>query len=97
VEELVRRLEEEKVDGIKRMAIGCAVGGSPFTRSGHFMVICGTDDKYMYFLDPLRRDTYEEYDRRGYAEILEPGVCRVLLENVENCNLIPFYLLEKVQ
>ncbi len=96
-EELIERLREEKVDGIKRMAISCAIKGSPFTKSGHFVVICGVDDEYMYFLDPLRRDNYDDYDRFNYAEILEPGVCRIRLENTGNCNLIPFYLLEKVQ
>lgn len=96
-EELIKRLREEEVDGIKRMAISCAINGSPFTKSGHYVVIAGVDDEYMYFLDPLRRDNYDAYDRFGYAEILEPGVCRIKLENTDNCNLIPFYLLEKVQ
>ena len=96
-EELFRRMEEEKTDGIRRMAISCAVGGSPFTRSGHFVVICALDDEYAYFLDPLRRDNYADYDRRGYAEVLQPGVCRIARENIANCNLIPVYLLEKVQ
>lgn len=97
VEELFRRLEEEKVDGIKRNAISCAVGGSPFTDSGHFLVICGLDEEYVYILDPWRRDSYKEYDRRGYTELLEPGVVRIKRENADDCNLIPFYLLEKVQ
>lgn len=96
-EELIERLREEKVDGIKRMAISCAIKGSPFTKSGHFLVIAGVDDEYMYFLDPLQRDNYDAYDRFDYAEILTPGVCRIRLENTDNCNLIPFYLLEKVQ
>ena len=97
VEELFRRMEEEKVDGIKRMAISCAVGGSPFTKTGHFVTICGLDEEYAYFLDPWRRDDYKEYDRHGYVELLEPGVVRILRENMDDCNLIPFYLLEKVQ
>lgn len=96
-EELIERLREEEVDGIKRMAISCAIKGSPFTKSGHFLVIAGVDDEYMYFLDPLQRDNYDAYDRFDYAEILTPGVCRIRLENTDNCNLIPFYLLEKVQ
>ena len=43
------------------------------------------------------RDDYKEYDRRGYTELLEPGVVRIKRENADDCNLIPFYLLEKVQ
>lgn len=97
VDELIRRMEEEKEDGIKRMAISCAVRGSPFTKSGHFVLICGLDDEYLYFLDPLRRDDYSPYDRKGYAEVLAPGVVRISRENADDCNLIPFYLLEKVQ
>ena len=97
VDELFRRMEEEKEDGIKRMAIACAVGGSPFTSTGHFVVICGLDEEYMYILDPWRRDDYSEYDRRDYAEVLQPGVVRIKRENAHDCNLIPFYLLEKVQ
>lgn len=95
--ELIRRMEEEKVDGIKRMAICCAVRGSPFTRSGHFVVICGLDEEYVYFLDPLRRDDYSYYDRKNYAEVLHPGVVRIHRDNIDDCNLTPFYLLEKVQ
>jgi hypothetical protein len=95
--ELIRRMEEEKEDGIKRMAISCAVRGSPFTKSGHFVLICGLDDEYVYFLDPLRRDDYTYYDRKNYAEVLYPGVVRIHRDNIDDCNLIPFYLLEKVQ
>ena len=97
VDELIRRMEEEKVDGIKRMAISCAIKGSPFTKNGHFVLICGLDDEYLYFLDPLRRDDYSDCDRKGYAEVLAPGVVRISRENAHDCNLIPFYLLEKVQ
>ncbi len=96
-EELIRRMREQEEDGIKRMAIACAVNGSPFTKSGHFVVLCGLDDEYMYFLDPYRRENYDGIDRRGYAEMLQPGVSRIKLENLDDCNLIPFYLLEKVQ
>jgi hypothetical protein len=97
LEELIRRLREEEVDGIKRMVLTCAIKGSPFTNSGHYLLMCGLDEEYMYFLDPLRRDNYDAYDKKGYAEILQPGVCRIKLENLHRCDLTAYYLLEKVQ
>jgi hypothetical protein len=62
-----------------------------------YLLMCGLDDEYMYFLDPLRRDNYDRYDKKGYAEILQPGVARIKLENLDKCGLTPYYLLEKVQ
>jgi hypothetical protein len=79
------------------MVLTCAIKGSPFTSSGHYLLMCGLDDEYMYFLDPLRRDNYDRYDKKGYAEILQPGVARIKLENLDKCGLTPYYLLEKVQ
>ena len=97
LEELISRLREEEEDGIRRMVLTCAIKGSPFTNSGHYLLMCGLDDEYMYFLDPLRRDNYDAYDKKGYAEILQPGVCRIKLENLHRCDLTAYYLLEKVQ
>jgi len=94
-EELFKRLNDD--DGIKRMVICCAANGSPFTKSGHYVLLAGWDDTYVYVLDPLPRDSYEKYDRNHYAEILQPGVVRIAIENLGDCHMKPYYLLEKVQ
>jgi hypothetical protein len=80
----------------KTIAIACTSGyGSPFTKTSHFLVLAGVDDEYLYVLDPLRRDTYENLDRKDYLEIIKPGLVRIRLENAAHCNLGPIYMLQK--
>ncbi len=80
----------------KTIAIACTSGyGSPFTKTSHFLVLAGVDDEYLYVLDPLRRESYENLDRKNYLEIIEPGLVRIKLENAAHCNIGPIYLLKK--
>lgn len=79
------------------IAIACTSGyGSPFTKTGHFLVLAGTDDDYLYVLDPLRREDYQELDRKNYLEVIVPGLVRIKLENATECNLSPIYQLQRL-
>lgn len=75
----------------------CALRGSPFTNSSHYVVIVGVDEEYFYVLDPWRR-TEKEYaktDLRGVLEYLSPGVVRISLENVRKTDLSPVCFVER--
>ncbi len=76
------------------MVVACA-SGRPFTKTSHFLVMTGVDEEYLYILDPLRRESYEELDRKGYLELLAPGLVRVRLENVSRVGLAPMYLITR--
>ena len=78
------------------IAIACTSGhGSPFTSTSHFLVLAGIDDEYLYILDPLRRTHYRNLDKKGFLEVVEPGLVRVRLENATECNLSPIYLIQR--
>jgi hypothetical protein len=78
------------------IAVACSSGyGSPFTETSHFLVLATVNDGYLYVLDPLRRDSYQESDRKNYLEVLAPGLVRIKLENVAQCNISPIYLLQR--
>jgi len=78
------------------MAVACSSGyGSPFTSTSHFLVLATVKDDYLYVLDPLRRDDYQDLDRKNYLEVLQPGLVRIQLENVAQCNISPIYLMRK--
>lgn len=76
------------------IAVACA-SGSPFTGTSHFVVLAAVDENYLYVLDPYRRSSYDSVDKKGYLEILAPGVVRVTLKNARDCGLAPIYLLQK--
>jgi sortase B len=78
------------------IAVACSSGyGSPFTGTSHFLVLATVNDGYLYVLDPLRRDSYQATDHKNYLEVLAPGLVRIRLENVAQCNISPIYLLTK--
>ncbi len=47
----------------------------PFTQNGHYLTLMGTDETYLYFLDPYLHD-YKETDKRQVLELLSPGFVR---------------------
>lgn len=82
--------------GGEGMVIACTSGhGSPFTASSHFLTLAGADDRYLYVLDPLQRETYGDLDERDVLEVLSPGVVRVKLEDAVYCRIAPLYLLKR--
>ena len=70
------------------MVVCCALRGSPFTSTSHYVVIAGVDDTHFYVLDPLYRSDYSDTDRYGVIEtILTPGVVKIKLEDARKCGL----------
>ena len=67
---------------------------SPFTDSSHFLTLVHATNRYVYVLDPLRRESYAEVDSSGIVELITPGLVRVALENLELCRFYTIYLLE---
>ena len=77
------------------MVVCCALRGSPFTSTSHYVVVAGVDDEYFYVLDPLFRE--EEYDDpyKAIDAVLAPGVVRIRLENWRLCGLTVDGYIEK--
>jgi hypothetical protein len=78
-----------------RIAVCTAVRGSPFTNSGHFIILAYVDDEYAYYLDPMRENNYEKYYKSRVLEIVAPGVVRVKVDAATNIDVSPYYVLEK--
>jgi len=74
----------------KGMAVTCT-GSRPFTTNTHFITLAGADDEYVYILDPLRRDEYNDPNER--LEILTPGLVRMKRTTAEFIMMSPIYLL----
>ena len=78
------------------MAIACTTGyGSPFTKTSHFLVLAGVDEEYLYVLDPLRRAHYDALDRKGFLDVIKPGLVRIKLEDAAKSNISPIYVLHR--
>lgn len=63
-----------------------------FTSSSHYMCIVGIADGWVYLLDPLMRSEYPG-DKNGWVEVVEPGVIRAKVENVDHLWLYGFYAI----
>ena len=88
VDNLLAALEMLKQNGNTGMVVCCALRGSPFTTTSHYMVIAGVDDTHFYVLDPLYRDDYSDTDHYGVIDqILAPGVVKIKLEDARKCGL----------
>lgn len=49
---------------------------SPFTSSGHYVVLASYDDGFIYVLDPYYRDSYDKSDKKHVLELIQPGLVR---------------------
>lgn len=89
-------LEHMRSRGNSGILLCCAVRGSPFTNTSHFIAIAGADDTYFYVLDPLFRTDYSDCQNATAIDaILSPGVVRIKLEELRRCNLSVVGYLEK--
>lgn len=88
---------EEALDKLRQgdSIVIVSTSRGPYTKLGHYLVMAGVDDEYMYVLDPFSRDSYAGNYRSDLIEILEPGVTRVKLEDAEQCLFSTLYILEK--
>ena len=65
-----------------------------FTGSSHYLYLAGTDGDYLYILDTLMRDAYPD-DVQQLLEVVEPGLVRVRLHDVEKLEFSGFYAIKR--
>ena len=66
---------------------------SPFTETGHYIVLASLYEDYIYVLDPYVRDTYEKFDKNGVLEIITPGLVRAKVENVKKLRISGYLIV----
>lgn len=65
-----------------------------FTRTSHYLLLAGTDGKYLYILDSFMRDAYPD-DTKQLLEVVEPGLVRARLEKAEKLEFGGFYAIKR--
>ena len=89
--------DQEAVKAIDRGAIAIISSGSntsAISATGHYLTLMGSDEEYLYFLDPFLRDSYEETDRNRVIELISPGYFRVKRENQQALVITGYLLFE---
>lgn len=61
-----------------------------FTSSSHYLIIASVHDGWVYLLDPLMRADYPS-DKTGLLDVVEPGLVRIRLEDIEQARLYGYY------
>lgn len=83
-------------DAFEALEEGCSVITTVtkgiFTASSHYLCIAGVADGWLYLLDPYMQSEYPR-DHRGLLEVVEPGVIRTRMENMERLYLYGFYVI----
>lgn len=77
------------------VAVTMVSGGGPFTDTSHYVALVGVDSKYLYMLDPLRRDTYAGKPDGDMPEVIGPGVVRIPLEDAHKCHFYAEYMIRR--
>ena len=86
---------EETIEALKTgaMAITCSSGSnSPFSRIGHFFVLCAADEESVYILDSFFRDEYPK-DQRKILQILSPGLLKISYDNLKYLGIQTQYVV----
>ena len=65
-----------------------------FTTSSHYLLLAGVTGGYLYILDPFMRESYPD-DKRQLLELVEPGLVRVRLEDVDRLGLSGYYAMRR--
>ncbi len=91
------RYLDEAVERLKQgnCLVLVSTNRGPYTTRGHYLVLAGVDDEYLYVLDPYIRDSYGKNYRAELVEIIEPGITRVKLENADKCFFHTMYTIER--
>ena len=63
-----------------------------FTGSSHYLCLAGINGGYLYILDPFMREEYPD-DTKHLLNVVEPGLVRVDLEDVQRLELSGFYAI----
>ena len=64
-----------------------------FTETSHYLFLAGVDGGYLYILDPLMRENYDALDKNHILEVVEPGLIRASLNNLDKLRLSSFYVI----
>ena len=64
-----------------------------FTETSHYLFLAGVDGGYLYILDPLMREDYDALDKNHILEVVEPGLIRASLNNLDKLRLSSFYVI----
>lgn len=64
-----------------------------FTPASHYLFIASVDDGYVYVLDSFMRENYDELDRRHILEVVEPGLVRASLSDLNRLGFSGFYII----
>lgn len=66
---------------------------TPFAKGGHYMVLAGYDEEYLYILDPVIRKDYKETDKDGYLELIDTGLVRARRSDLKKLCLTSYTLI----
>ena len=69
-----------------------AGAGGTFTNTGHYMLLAGADSDYYYYLDPLCRTSYRQWDSHNYVNILDLGLLSVKKSNLHYTNIYSYII-----
>lgn len=88
----------EWMDSVRNGAVAIALANSqhqPFVNSsGHYVVIIGCDEEYLYLLDPQdKSDDEYQRDRRKILDVMERGLVRVALENFNHLHFAVIHVI----
>lgn len=87
---------QDAIEGIDRGGICIVSTGTsytPFSKGGHYMVLAGYDEGYLYILDPNIRKTYQPMDRRNLIEILDTGLLKVDCSDLHKLYLSSYFVI----
>jgi len=91
-----RLTHEEALEGIQQGAV-CIVStggrGTPFANGGHYMILASFDDEYLYFLDPIIKESYKKTDKNKVLEILDTGLVRAKRSDLRKLYLSSYSLI----
>lgn len=76
---------------------GCSVittvTAGVFTTTSHYLFLAGVSDGFLYVLDPYQREDYGSLDRNHLLEVVEPGLVRTSLANLDKLRLSSYYII----
>lgn len=64
-----------------------------FTPVSHYLFLVSLDETWIYVLDPFMRENYDELDRRHILEVVEPGLVRAKLTDLERLGFSGYYII----
>lgn len=89
----VRDWEKARVALEAGCSVITTVSKGIFTPASHYLFIASVHDGYVYVLDSFLREDYDELDRRHILEVVEPGLVRASLNDLNRLGFSGFYII----